>query len=589
MPYTLVNPLAMIGTIPKKRLGGPTGPWAGMTAEGNIDLTNRPQVRNPDGSISSVRSTSFGFDDGEVLVPTVSEDGRIMSEQEALKQYRDTGRNLGKFQTADQANAYAQALHEAQAAYKPGQQQSPAPMQPQAAPQAGPMGPSPFAAPVARPRMNLLANAVDGFQRGFDPQGWQAGKDQAKADQAEAQKKQIALMQNIKALPLEQRMRILPQLSQQIGRPIPPDLMQDQAIDEHLALMMGQAGMAPEAPDYQFLQGPDGAISLGNKGTGEVVQKVPGTPTPPKPADPVKWETVSDRTGAMYQVNPITGEKRPIGITGRVPGSEGGSSARFENLSPAQMEAMGYPKGTIGQRNTTTGEIQVKSRPSASQTGQPTEGERSAALHAQISMHGLDKLTEMEGRGYNRAGVGEQIGGVIGGITGRSENERLYDQAAAEFIDGYLRAMTGAAATENEIKTYRAQWFPQWGDTAPVIAQKAEGRLEALRAMKSKVGRAWKPEWDQTMAALGGGAQPSPEQMAASPYLQGFSPEMQKGMVAMTAKGKPAPQASPEDAFIDSLFPDENGDGGPDGPPEGSGLSQQEWDLMPPEDKALFQ
>ncbi|GEM_PF-2936256 len=81
---------------------------------GNIDLYNRPKVINNDDSISTVASMSFNEDGKEILVPMVSDEGKMLSEDEAIEQYHRTGKYLGKFNTIKEANEYAEKLHEQQ-------------------------------------------------------------------------------------------------------------------------------------------------------------------------------------------------------------------------------------------------------------------------------------------------------------------------------------------------------------------------------------------------------------------------------------------------------------------------------------------
>jgi hypothetical protein len=111
--------------LPRPRQEQPLPPTdeAGMVEPGNIDLTRRKVLFNADGSYSTERSMTFNDNGHEVVIPTVAEDAsRILSEDEAIEQYRRTGKHLGKFiddrssQPEGQARAdlYAERVHKEQ-------------------------------------------------------------------------------------------------------------------------------------------------------------------------------------------------------------------------------------------------------------------------------------------------------------------------------------------------------------------------------------------------------------------------------------------------------------------------------------------
>lgn len=100
------------------RLVNSRGQWD----SGNINLFRQPLVlqsgpringRYPDSAISTVRSMSFQDDDGkEVLVPTVSPEGQLLNDDQAIDQYYNSGRFLGKFISPEDATNYGSRLHE---------------------------------------------------------------------------------------------------------------------------------------------------------------------------------------------------------------------------------------------------------------------------------------------------------------------------------------------------------------------------------------------------------------------------------------------------------------------------------------------
>jgi hypothetical protein len=86
----------------------------GLLEPGNIDLAKRPRVKNEDGSISTIQSMSVTIDGREVLIPTITDDGKVLSEDDAVKQYEKTGKHLGIFDNAQNATVFAKQLSAAQ-------------------------------------------------------------------------------------------------------------------------------------------------------------------------------------------------------------------------------------------------------------------------------------------------------------------------------------------------------------------------------------------------------------------------------------------------------------------------------------------
>jgi len=117
----MVGLLGMIGAEAASKPASPelfvVGKPKGLIETGNINVLARPQVKLPDGKVATVHSMSFGRDGQEILVPMISPDGKLMSQDEAIALYDKTGQHLGKFETPVAATEYAEKLHNQQKKY----------------------------------------------------------------------------------------------------------------------------------------------------------------------------------------------------------------------------------------------------------------------------------------------------------------------------------------------------------------------------------------------------------------------------------------------------------------------------------------
>ncbi|MBO9685670.1 MAG: hypothetical protein J7598_03575 [Mitsuaria chitosanitabida] len=76
----------------------------GVIEPGNIDLNKQPMTP----------SLGVRIDGQQVLVPAMSDEGAVLSEQDAIAQYRRTGKHLGKFASPQASEAYLRQLRQQQ-------------------------------------------------------------------------------------------------------------------------------------------------------------------------------------------------------------------------------------------------------------------------------------------------------------------------------------------------------------------------------------------------------------------------------------------------------------------------------------------
>ena len=125
----------------------------------------------------------------------------------------------------------------------------------------------------------------------------------------------------------------------------------------------------------------------------------------------------------------------------------------------------------------------------------PTEGEANAAGFAN-QMENAEAVIKALPAG-SQPGVGSAMAGsvpLLGGVFERnvqSAPTQQYKQAADAWIRAKLRKESGAAIGVDEMSKEYQTYFPQIGDSAAVISQKAKSRQIATDAMKKSAGRSY--------------------------------------------------------------------------------------------------
>lgn len=137
-----------------------------------------------------------------------------------------------------------------------------------------------------------------------------------------------------------------------------------------------------------------------------------------------------------------------------------------------------------------------------------TEGQSKAALFGSRMQDAHDTLTQLGQAGTTTSVPGATSNGMIGSAVNPmlSSNQQQLAQAKRDFVNAVLRRESGAAISPTEFQNAEKQYFPQVGDSADTIAQKARNREVAIRGMLVEIPEAQR---DKVVSDIRGGKKSS--------------------------------------------------------------------------------
>lgn len=170
-----------------------------------------------------------------------------------------------------------------------------------------------------------------------------------------------------------------------------------------------------------------------------------------------------------------------------------------ESLAQQGLEVKSNDDGTFNIINKKTGvasDVVDKNGKPVQGKANLTEGQGKAlgfgqrAVEAHNIINSLDQELGKVVSAKQGAGNAPLVGGILEAAInkGISGGAQKYEQAQRDFINAVLRPESGATIQKEEFENAKKQYFPQVGDGAAVIKQKAEAREREIETLKAMAG-----------------------------------------------------------------------------------------------------
>lgn len=153
--------------------------------------------------------------------------------------------------------------------------------------------------------------------------------------------------------------------------------------------------------------------------------------------------------------------------------------------------------------------------------GRLTDAEAKSSLYLSQMLEATQAL-----QGTNASPAGVAAAGSVFTNWAASDGAQRAAQAQRQWSEAYLRAKTGAAATESEVENNIKTYFPTVGDSAATIKRKEQARAAAEADMRIPAGRG---AAQIKQSATQGRAEPLPANPSATTLRRGATYQTPRG------------------------------------------------------------